>query len=544
MRRLWLIIAITAAGAYALPLLSVVITGAQYLLIANESIAYRYFLSVRILGGEGAGAWLPQGQLVTLLQHGIVLCLTKMAGMSQADIEHTLQPFGLASCAVMTALGAALLVYGMMSRRFTTQDKILVALAALVPIFVTRANGFYYSELPDYYFMTMVLSLAYVVLFIHLERKKGVLRWQNALWLGIFCGVSLANKITLVCLAGIVAAQVAIRAYRVGCRHALLCISTFGAAAVIGFLAVFLGVYLGHVRDVIEVLQKWYVFGVNAGQEPGFEQFIRGLFIGYNYHLVLLGFAVTLLLSIAVIATDKNRQRSRLLLLGAIGAATAFVAYAVYRRPAGTTLYEAAVILTAQAAMALAMLPPTPVVKRYTVLLGSSAIVYSLFTFNYDLNRDGIAQSRRTADMAWEIHAATREIHGPWVLLIPDNSYGWAGVEELIVKGTSSFPTWYDAAGAKWIRDLVAPGLIFRSWPDLDDGNKVFVWITKADDGVHFVENSLAEVDHRASWVALEARAAEPGSRCQIWTPTAARRVKLCVLASPLASEKASGGGS
>jgi hypothetical protein len=209
------------------PFLVVLITDRQYVLFANESIAYRYFFSVRIPDGEGASAWLPQGQLLTLLQHGIVLWQTKIAGMSPGDIEHTLQPFGLATSAVVLALGAALLLYGINTQRFTTRDKILLSFAALVPIFVTRANGFYYSTLPDYYFLTMVLALAYLVVFIALERKKTSLQLRSALWLGVFCGASLANKITLISLAGIIAAQLAILAYRDGLKPALLCVFTF-----------------------------------------------------------------------------------------------------------------------------------------------------------------------------------------------------------------------------------------------------------------------------------------------------------------------------
>lgn len=101
------------------------------------------------------------------------------------------------------------------------------------------------------------------------------------------------------------------------------------------------------------------------------------------------------------------------------------------------------------------------------------------------------------------------------MLLIPDNSYRWQGVEELIIKGTSAFPSWTEADDAKWKRDRVAPGMIFRNWPDLDDRATTFLWLIKADDGVHFVENSVGEPAHSAAWAALEAGAAKPGSRCQ-----------------------------
>lgn len=76
------------------------------------------------------------------------------------------------------------------------------------------------------------------------------------------------------------------------------------------FFGVFLAVYLGHIGDVIDILDNWYHFGVDAGQEVGFEQSISGLFVVYNYHLLVLGFAVTFLFSLAIVATDKDQRRS------------------------------------------------------------------------------------------------------------------------------------------------------------------------------------------------------------------------------------------
>jgi hypothetical protein len=532
----WWIIAALVSGAFALPLLRVLVTNAQYVLFANESVAYRYFLSVRILYGEGETAWLPQGQLVTLLQNGIVLWLSKVAGMPLGDIEHTLQPFGLATSAIVTALGVGILSYGITNRRFTVEDRLLVAFAALVPILVTRNSGFYYSTLPDYYFLTMVLVLAYLVFFIGLERMTEPFQWQSALWLGLFCGASLANKITLVSLTGIMAVQIAIVAYRGGLKRALLCLSAFGLAILAGFFAVFLAVYLGKVSAIVAVLRNWYQFGVNAGAEPNFRQFFDGLFVAYNYHLVVLGLGITYLYAIAITAIHAEDRRSRALRLCAIGLMTAFVFYAVYRRPAGTTLFEAMVILTGQAAMVLVILPRGPAVRQYTLVLVSAALFFALFTFDYalDLDKETKERAKRLADTAWQIHAATLEVRGPWVFLLPDNTYGWGGVEELILKGTSDM-TWHEVDAAKKIHDEVAPGMIFRPWPDLADAHKAFLWINRADDRGNFVENSVVEAGHRASWAALEARAKAEGSRCREWLPVADHRVRLCVFQTSLA---------
>ena len=50
---------------------------ADYVMFANESLAYRYFACERIQHGERGTVWLPQGQLLGVVQHGILFALER-----------------------------------------------------------------------------------------------------------------------------------------------------------------------------------------------------------------------------------------------------------------------------------------------------------------------------------------------------------------------------------------------------------------------------------------------------------------------------------
>jgi len=68
-RSVWLIVVSTII---LLPLIWSITSGAEFINFASESLAYRYFYSVRLLAASDATAWLPQGQLITALQHIIL----------------------------------------------------------------------------------------------------------------------------------------------------------------------------------------------------------------------------------------------------------------------------------------------------------------------------------------------------------------------------------------------------------------------------------------------------------------------------------------
>ena len=99
------IFAVAISILFALPLILILVTRAEYLVFANESLAYRYFACARIWEGDRRTVWLPQGQLLTVLQHGI-WWLLNLLGIH--DLRMRLQSFGLATTVLTTLLGIAL----------------------------------------------------------------------------------------------------------------------------------------------------------------------------------------------------------------------------------------------------------------------------------------------------------------------------------------------------------------------------------------------------------------------------------------------------
>src|SRR5712692_9290322 len=76
----WGTFTVAVSLLFAVPLISALAYGAQYLIFANENIAYRYLYSARVLGGEGDSVWLPQGQLISLVQHIILFLMPLLLG--------------------------------------------------------------------------------------------------------------------------------------------------------------------------------------------------------------------------------------------------------------------------------------------------------------------------------------------------------------------------------------------------------------------------------------------------------------------------------
>jgi hypothetical protein len=86
-RPIWCVLAAVATLTFATPLLFLLVAQGNHLPFAQESLAFRYFTNVRILNGEGGDIWLPQGQLLTTLQHMIVSLLQIGAGLSPFDFK-------------------------------------------------------------------------------------------------------------------------------------------------------------------------------------------------------------------------------------------------------------------------------------------------------------------------------------------------------------------------------------------------------------------------------------------------------------------------
>jgi hypothetical protein len=184
---------------YALPFLLVVTTSWDYSMFACESVSYRYFACFRLQHGEGSSVWLPQGQLLGLIQHALFSVVSHFAPPSSpAELRWSVNLFGLLTTLTNIGLVGTVFFLAGQSRWLAWSDKVLLFVTGLAPIFLTGEMGPYYSILPDYHALNMALLVAGLYLFL-LQVRGG---WSpGPLVLGMIVGALLANKVSMIFVA-------------------------------------------------------------------------------------------------------------------------------------------------------------------------------------------------------------------------------------------------------------------------------------------------------------------------------------------------------
>src|SRR4030095_96410 len=115
----WCSAAIATVALFSTPLIFLLLAEGDHLPFAHETLAYRYFANVRILNGEGGRIYLPQGQLLTLLQHIILLVLRAVSGHSFFDLRPMLHWYAITTNAVTALLYGIIMVASALDRRLT-----------------------------------------------------------------------------------------------------------------------------------------------------------------------------------------------------------------------------------------------------------------------------------------------------------------------------------------------------------------------------------------------------------------------------------------
>ena len=242
------LLSVVASVLVSIPFILVIVTHAQYLVFANESLAYRYFACARIWEGDRRSVWLPQGQLLTVLQHGI-WWLLNVLGIH--ELRTRLQSFGLATTFLITLLALALFVSVARSRILWWTDKVLIVFATLGPLYLFTP-GYYYSASPDYYHLDVILGGMALALFLWQFRGAQLQPWK----VGLFCGLLVANKVTLLALAAMCVAPILLPPvpWRSWFRNA----GSLAGGALAGLLGVFLAFHGFDVFTMAALLPKWF----------------------------------------------------------------------------------------------------------------------------------------------------------------------------------------------------------------------------------------------------------------------------------------------
>ena len=464
-----LALALFFSGAFAMPLILNIAYRADPLTIANESLAYRFLFSERLLNGEGSSVWVLAGFLTTAIQTTILKVINLCSAFPQGDLQDRTHWFAYLFTGGIVVSGVFVYLTAAAQRSMRIVDLALLGLVGLGPLYVTRTIGFYYYSLPDYYHLNVLLALLAVWFFqlawhcreCDLSPSYATLRVILA---GLFTGAICANKVTMAIIAVPLLLAVVFRrdAKALGVvRDTLLAL----AACVIGFLFVIWWFYLFKFSAVRGMFGVWIATIRNPGGESSFwSSDFRNYLTSYSYGYIIAFylFAVAVAMGFAVRASKRSALRFGVLTASLAGGVA--WTYFVMKRPAGTTFFEGAVALMGLSGIALTTITR----QRFgTLLVGLVAFGWTCFavcTFQLRESIDTMVLSKPWADEMWRLHRELLEFaKGRAIVVIhPRNEYGYGGVEEFLLKGTADVQTWNVSANGRPILDRYAPRMTFR----------------------------------------------------------------------------------
>jgi len=473
-RWLRLLYVLIPALLFALPFLASVYFGADPLTLANESVAYRFLYSERLLGGEGSTVWVLGGFLTTAIQNLLLAGIDTFSGLAADDLRGRIHLFAHATIVLHCLLAAGIFFVAAQSRRLLWIDRLLLALVGLGPLYLTRTVGFYYYSTPDYLLTNVVLILAAVFLFQNEWRRgeEGNPLLRCAL-LGCFAGIMVANKITMAPLAVVMLAPALMAGtVRVGTVMARIQAVAVCAAGV--FIFVVLSFYVFNIFAFFGMFQNWMSIILNPGSQEDFDvtlgrvsfwvfAFWRDL-VRYSYGYIIAFWLLSLLATLVLGLKGKLfHLRSLVVVALSLLSGIAWV-YFLYKRPAGTTFFEASVTLLGLSSCVLTLVAPTRGGRTFIGVAFTVWAIVGISTFNSDQNLTSLRQSGLLADHLWRLHREVLEFaNGRDVVVIhPENHFGYRGVPEFLLKGSADTPTWNVSSRGEKIVHRYAPGMSFR----------------------------------------------------------------------------------
>jgi hypothetical protein len=335
-------------------------------------------------------------------------------------------------------------------------DRASVLLIGPFIVLATGPAGFYYTLLPDYYALNVVIVQTSAYLTLALYRDPRPFRRQDIVLAGLLLGLSASNKLTLLGPAGLVVMMAATKSPLsvgrfLGRSLAAAVIATFS------FLFVFLICYRFRPDQVGIALKNWFAFFEAIGSEGGFWEGNFAFFLKeYHYEAVAyLWLAAMSLLAIEIVSRRLFISRTAALWAGSLAVA-ALLSLGLWKRGAGTTLFEMTTIAVGLVAIVLAASRPAAIAGTFIILAG---IFYSVTHFSAAHNWDVVSRSAELARRSWEIHDYISELagsDGQVVIATPDTSHLWKGFEDLIGLGLRDLRTG-TLAGAVKDRSPFAP---------------------------------------------------------------------------------------
>lgn len=484
-----------SAAIFSTPFLLAAYFKCGFVKLANENLAYRYFFHERLSQGEGV--FLGVGYLTTLLQAPLYWSTQLFAQIFELDIFQKLNLFALSSLALFNSLMIGMAIFACLSKVLTNEDRLAVAVAIFASVLGSRYVGFDYYLMAEYYLCNMLLYTANLLLFLFNFRKTP--NKISVIVLGIICGLSITNRITLLPFCLFCASPSFFKG-AVNFNSVLKRVFIYIAFTILSFLLTHFLVFHGKTTFFFRAVKIWFNFIRNPGTPLGAIDF-SGVFSFVGQYLHQEFFAQTaliiicsLILLVSCVLSPKPylRQIRSFLILGGIVASSYF--FFVLKYPAVSSLFDASMVWLSL------VLGLTSICLRCGKP-GYGALVFvclcGLFLGYFKIDKHGLCetflrQSGPNEKLAIQSFNAIRNIAGdlPCVVVFPGNEYHHEGVFELFLKASSDFPTWQIGRGRETVLKTYFPNLSFRHAvegyggpsPDLPyPDHCVLVWFSSPD---------------------------------------------------------------
>jgi hypothetical protein len=450
---------VTVSVAVLSPVLLFALNGGDFTWIASESLAYRFFHSARLYKSEDDTAWLPQGQLITAIQHGINYFLLERLGGSLEHLRSTLNIFCYATLLIIDVIIVIALAVSAASRALTWRDRVTLVVVACSPYLSISSVSF--VVWPDYLYLDAALmTIALLSFQLNWRQTTPGGRKLAAFGAGAFVGILAGNKMSMILLGvPLVVAIILSRPLGIGPIAVRSILSIVGALLALGLVLLVYGLF--RIDWLLSVSSAWYRFISNPGGDAGF---LRDLWSIRYFGLAVMSLSWIPVFPLIVWqlikdgATPKELGTVAAIVIGCVACG-----FYIWKRPAGTTLWESGASLLTFSAMFLTMAKPSHLTRRVAFGLAGSMAVALLVARPDVLIRSWASQSRAIGDEQWSFFAqATALVPANGIrYFIPNNNYQRGDVFIILLKGAADFPTWEVGKNGQWIVDKFAPGLQF-----------------------------------------------------------------------------------
>lgn len=432
----------------------------SYLAYGNESLAYRYFTTYRLIAGDDGAIWLPQGFFTLALQK-VILIIQNNFVSPLTNLRSSLELFGIFTNLVQTLLAIIVLAVIYLDKKLTTFHKWLPLVFFLILIYGSSNNGIYYSLLPDYYQLDMVMLTSAIGLFYYFSfRKTHEITVFSICVLGGLTGLAIVNKISLL-FPFMAPLSVLILKYIKDYRKFYKKLALYGGFLALGLFMPLIFLYCNNHHHIALDFERWVSFICSPGAENSFSDNLKFIYLYYiDYYIFFITYVIIWISGTYYIFTSETLYSSRSLTCAImLGITLMCVLIPLKTRPAGTTNFEVYGSITALTIMFFAVIPKDARFFSYFKVL-IVILWLSLLHPKRDLQNlvKASQNSMHSARIVWQAHNTFLSNSSHPLIILPENSYSIGSVEELLIKGLSEFPSWTITTG-KTTLNKIAPNL-------------------------------------------------------------------------------------